>query len=42
MVSVPLILLCLHNKFRLAVPAMLGISGVYVAVVLFEIFLVIC
>jgi hypothetical protein len=41
-VSVPLILLCLHNKFRLVMPAMLGISAVYTTVVLFEIFLVIC
>jgi hypothetical protein len=41
MVSVPLILLCLHNKFRLAIPAMLGISAVYTIVVLFQIFLMI-
>jgi hypothetical protein len=40
-VSVPLILLCLHNKFRLAIPAMLGISAVYMTVVLFQIFLII-
>lgn len=42
MVSVPLILLCLHNKFRLAIPAILGISAAYMGVVLFEIFLMIC
>ena len=41
MVSVPLILLCLHNKFRLAIPAMLGISAIYMTVVLFQIFLII-
>jgi hypothetical protein len=41
MVSVPLILLCLHNKFRLAIPAILGISGAYIGVVIFEIFLMI-
>jgi hypothetical protein len=41
MVSVPLILLCLHNKFRLAIPALLGISAVYMTVVLFQIFLII-
>jgi hypothetical protein len=41
MVSVPLILLCLHNKFRLAIPALLGISAVYMTVVLFQIFLMI-
>jgi hypothetical protein len=42
MVSVPLILLCLHNKFRLAIPAMVGISAVYAIVVLFQVFLIIC
>ena len=41
MVSVSLILLCLHNKFRLAIPAMLGVSAIYVTVVLFQIFLII-
>jgi len=41
MVSVPLILLCLHNKFRLVKPAMVGISVVYMTVVLFQIFLII-
>jgi hypothetical protein len=39
MVSIPLILLCIHNKFRLAIPAMLGISAIYMTVVLFQIFL---
>ncbi len=42
MVSVSLILLCLHNKFRFAIPAMLGASAIYVTVVLFQIFLIIC
>ena len=41
MVSFFLILLCLHNKFRLAKPAMVGISVVYMTVVLFQIFLII-
>jgi hypothetical protein len=41
MVSVPLILLCIHNKFRLAIPAILGISAVYMTVILFQIFLII-
>ena len=42
MVSVSLILLCLHNKFRFVIPAMLGVSAIYVTVVLFQIFLIIC
>ncbi len=40
-VSVPLILLCLHSKFRLATPAILGVGVVYVAAILFQIFLMI-
>ena len=40
MVSFSLILLCLHNKFRLAKPAMFGISAAYATVVLFQIFLI--
>jgi hypothetical protein len=40
MVSFSLILLCLHNKFRLAKPAMFGISVAYATVVLFQIFLI--
>lgn len=39
LVSSSLILLCLHNKFRLAKPAMFGISAAYATVVLFQIFL---
>jgi hypothetical protein len=40
-VSVPVILLCLHSKFRLAMPVILGISAVYITVVLFQILLII-
>jgi len=40
-VSVPLILLCLHSKFRLAVPVILGISVVYIIAILFQISLII-
>jgi hypothetical protein len=39
MVSFSLILLCLHIKFRLAKPAIFGISAAYVTIVLFQIFL---
>lgn len=39
-VSVPLILLCLHSKFRLVMPVLFGIGGVYIAVVLFEVWLI--
>jgi predicted membrane protein len=41
-VSVPLILLCLHSKFRLAVPAIWAISFFYMIAVLFQILLTIC
>lgn len=41
-VSVPLILLCLHSKFRLVMPVIFGIGAVYVAVVLFEVWLIVC
>jgi len=40
MVSVPLILLCLHSKFRLVIPVLLGISAIYVTVILFQVFLI--
>jgi hypothetical protein len=40
-VSVPLILLCLHSKFRLATPVILGVGVIYVATILFQIFLMI-
>ncbi len=39
-VSIPLILLCLHSKFRLVMPVLFGISAIYVAVVLFEVLLI--
>jgi hypothetical protein len=38
-VSIPLILLCLHSKFRLALPAILGITAISVIVILYQIFL---
>jgi hypothetical protein len=38
-VSIPLILLCLHSKFRLALPALLGIAAISVIVILYQIFL---
>jgi hypothetical protein len=40
-VSVPLVLLCLHSKFRLATPVMLAIGAIYVAAVLFQILMMI-
>jgi hypothetical protein len=40
-VSVPLILLCLHSKFRLVMPALLGISAIYMTVILYEVFLMV-
>ncbi len=40
-VSVPLVLLCLHSKFRLATPMILGVGFIYVAAILFQIFLMI-
>jgi hypothetical protein len=38
-VSTPLILLCLHSKFRLVIPTILGITAISVTVVLYQIFL---
>lgn len=40
-VSIPLILLCLHSKFRLIMPVLFGIGTVYLSVVIFQVFLVI-
>jgi hypothetical protein len=40
-VSIPLILLCLHSKFRLVMPVLWGISAVYMTVVLFQVFLIV-
>ena len=39
-VSVPLILLCLHSKFRLVMPVLFGLSAIYMTVVLFQVLLV--
>jgi hypothetical protein len=38
-VSVPLILLCLHSKFRLVIPVIFGISAINITVILFQIYL---
>lgn len=40
-VSFPLVLLCLHSKLRLVIPIILGISGIYIIVILYQIFLII-
>lgn len=40
-VSVPLILLCIHSKFRRTTPVILGMGVIYVAVILFQIVLII-
>jgi len=37
-VSVPLILLCIHSKFRLAMTAILGVCTVKIAVFLYQFF----
>jgi hypothetical protein len=37
--SIPLILLCLHSKFRLVVPALTIITAINSVVVLYQIFL---
>ena len=41
-VSVPLVLLCLHSKFRLAVAAIWAISVFYTIAISFQIFMTIC
>jgi hypothetical protein len=38
-VSIPLILLCLHSKFRLVMPALIIITAISIIVVLYQIFL---
>jgi hypothetical protein len=38
-VSFPLTLLCLHSKFRLVIPNILGITAISVTVILYQIFL---
>ncbi len=40
-VSIPLILLCLHSRFRHIMLILWGISAVYVSVILFQVFLII-
>ncbi len=40
-VSIPLILLCLHSKFRPVMPVLWGISAVYMTVVLYQVFLIV-
>jgi hypothetical protein len=40
MVSASLILLCLHSKFRLVMPILIGISAVYVIVILYQVVLI--
>jgi hypothetical protein len=40
-VSFPLILLCLHSKFRLVFPVILGICALYIAVILYQVLLLI-
>ncbi len=41
MVSVPLILLCLHSKFRLVIPVLLGITAIYMTVIFFQVWLIV-
>ena len=38
-VSFPLTLLCLHSKFRLVIPIILGLTAISVTVILYQIFL---
>jgi len=38
-VSIPLILLCLHSKFRLVLPALVIITAINIVVVLYQIFM---
>lgn len=40
-VSVPLIVLCLHSKFRIVIPILLGISAINIIVILYQIILII-
>lgn len=40
-VSVSLILLCLHSKFRLVKPILVGLSVIYMAIVLYQVTLMI-
>jgi hypothetical protein len=40
-VSFPLVILCLHSKFRLVILGILGISGINIIVILYQILLII-
>jgi len=40
-VSGPLVVLCLHSKFRLVMPVILGISAINIIVILYQILLII-
>jgi len=40
-VSFPLVLLCLHSKFRLVIPIILGISAINIIVILYQTLLII-
>ena len=40
-VSFPLVFLCLHSKFRLVIPIILGISAINIIVILYQILLII-
>jgi hypothetical protein len=40
-VSLPLILLCIHNKFRMVMPIILGIGAINIVILLLQIFLII-
>ncbi len=39
LVSVPLILLCVHSKFRFVMPVMFGIITINILVIVYQIFL---
>jgi hypothetical protein len=41
MVSVPVIFLCLHSRFRMVMPVLYGIGAIYLAVTLFQVFLIV-
>lgn len=38
-VSAPLTLLCIHSKFKLVMPVILGVTGINVLIILYQIFL---
>ncbi len=40
-VSVPVILLCLHSKFRRVTPVLFGIGAIYLAAVLYQVLLIV-